>query len=215
MKNKENIAIKSIKLINKDNLNDFKKNKIKENTHSNLDNADKNNNLKIQQIKNNEVLYKRKHKPKEEPKYFDFNAHFKYNELVEALNKLKTNKNESTSNTSNANINNNNNNIISKENSNHENNTNNQIVLLKEKNDLNKKNKNSQTKSKSKNHKGISRNIQMNNYMKYVGYAEGHKNNNVTLTNVTDNFQPNKTSFLPPRDLVKERMNACLEEINC
>ena len=150
-------------------------------------------------------------KPKEEPKYFDFNAHFKYNELVEALNKLKSSKNESTSNTSNANINNNNN-IISKENSNCENN--NQNNILKDNEHMNKNTNNKQNKSKPRNHKGVSRNIQMNNYIKYVGYIEECKDNNISLTNVSNNYQPNKTSYIPQKELVKERMNDHLKEIN-
>ncbi len=212
MKSKENSTIKSIKLISKDNLNDLKKNKNKENNNTN--NIAKSNNIKIQQIKNNEIPYKGKIKLKEEPKYFDFHAHFKYNELVEALNKLKSSKNESTSNTSNANINNNNN-INSKENSNYENN--NQNIVLKDNNNNMKKNSNNnskQNKSKPRNHKGVSRNVQMNNYIKYIGYIEECKDNNITLTNVSNNFQPNKTSYLPQPDLVKERMNVHLEEIN-
>ena len=110
-KTKENTIIKSIKLVNKDNIKP-KNPKINENinqTHNNNNiNQIKTNNFKIQQIKNNEIANIKKGKKKEEQKYFEFHAHFKYNELVDALNKLKSNKNESTSNTSNANINNNN-----------------------------------------------------------------------------------------------------------
>ncbi len=208
-KNKENTTIKSIKLISKENLNELKRSKIKEN--ANINNINKNNNIKIQQIKNTEIPYKGKIKTKEEPKYFDFHAHFKYNELVEALNKLKSSKNESTSNTSNANINNNNN-INSKENSNYDNNQN---IILKDTNNILKNNNNKQNKSKPRNHKGVSRNIQMNNCVKYMGYIEECKDNNITLTNISNNnFQPNKTSYLPQADLVKQRINVHLEELN-
>ena len=40
---------------------------------------------------------KNKNGEKDANNYFDFNAHFKYNELVEALNTLKNDKNESNS----------------------------------------------------------------------------------------------------------------------
>ena len=94
---KENTIIKSIKLINKENL-EIKKLKVNENNNINNEQT-KNNNFKIQQIKNNIEDNNKKIKKKEEQKYFEFHAHFKYNELVDALNKLKYSKNESTSNT--------------------------------------------------------------------------------------------------------------------
>ena len=104
---KENTIIKSTRLINKENQ-DTKKYKINENINNNNNEQNKLNNNKIQQIKNNEKINNNKKiKKKEEQKYFEFHAHFKYSELVDALNKLKTSRNESTSNTSNANINNN------------------------------------------------------------------------------------------------------------
>ena len=47
----------------------------------------------------------------------------------------------------------------------------------------------------------------MNNYIKYIGYIEECKDNNITLTNISNNnFQPNKTSYLPQVDLVKQRI---------
>ena len=104
---KENITIKPFRLINKDNQEN-KIYKINENINNNNEQNKLNNNNKIQQIKNNEKTNNNKKiKKKEEQKYFEFHAHFKYSELVDALNKLKSSRNESTSNTSNANINNN------------------------------------------------------------------------------------------------------------
>ena len=69
---KENITIKSIKLIKKENL-ESKKYKIKENFNNNEQN--KSNNNKIQQIKNNEKNnYNTKINKKEEQKYFEFHV---------------------------------------------------------------------------------------------------------------------------------------------
>ena len=168
---KENITIKSIKLINKENF-ESKRYKINENINNNNEHNKLNNN-KIQQIKNNEKnSNNKKIKKKEEQKYFEFHAHFKYSELVDALNKLKSNRNESTSNTSNANINNN---TI---------NDKNEINYARQKvifNNIEINHKNIQrplNKSKPRNHKGVSRNIQMNNYIKYLGCVEENKDNN-------------------------------------
>ena len=112
-KTKENTSIKAIKLVSKETLNDIKKIKMKESFNSNITqnqiHPNKIRDLKIKERKYKEMSYKNKSKNEEEQKYFDFNAHFKYSELVDALNKLKSNKNESTSNTSNANLNINNN----------------------------------------------------------------------------------------------------------
>ena len=211
-KTKENTIIKSIKLINKDNIKP-KITKINENinqTHNNNNiNQIKTNNFKIQQIKNNEIANIKKGKKKEEQKYFEFHAHFKYNELVDALNKLKSNKNESTSNTSNANINNNNINEINDFNYNNQ-----KIIFNNDNKDNNLKNNiRPLNKSKPRNHKGVSRNIQMNNYIKYLGYIEECKDNNFALSSISNNIQQNKTSYLPQADLIKKRMNAHLEEL--
>ena len=100
-KNKENYAIREIKL-NREALNGNKKNQ-KENI--NITNNQARNNIKIQQIpRNNENINYKKIKNIEEQKYYDFHAHFKYNELVDALNKLKSNKNISISSANNNNI---------------------------------------------------------------------------------------------------------------
>ena len=202
---KENTIIKSTRLINKENQ-DTKKYKINENINNNNNEQNKLNNNKIQQIKNNEKINNNKKiKKKEEQKYFEFHAHFKYSELVDALNKLKTSRNESTSNTSNANINNN---------------------TINDKNDINyvgqkvifnnieinqKKNNRPLNKSKPRNHKVVSRNVQMNNYIKYLGYIEECKdnNNNLALSSISNhnNIQQNKTSLLPQTDLINKRIN--------
>ena len=204
---KENTTIKTIKLINKENL-ETKKQKINENNNL-ISEQIKNNNFKIQQIKNNEIDNNRKIKKKEEQKYFEFHAHFKYNELVDALNKLKSSKNESTSNTSNANINNNN-----KINDKNDLNSNNQKIILNNI-EIHKNNNNKRlNKSKPRNHKGVSRNIQMNNYIKYLGYIEECKDNNLALSSISNNIQQNKTSYLPQTDLVKKRINNHLEQLN-
>lgn len=200
-KTRENTAIKAIKIVSKEALNDIKKSKIKENINSTIThNQNKIKDLKIQEIKHKEILNKNKSKNDDDQKYFDFNAHFKYNELVDALNKLKSNKNESTSNTSNANINLNNNN-------NNNTNTNNTIDKKIHKN-ISKLNNtkcgyNNRVLNKSK-HKGISRNVQMNNYIKYLGYIEDCKDNNLVLTSITNNLPKNKTFYLPQTDLIKK-----------
>ena len=137
--------------------------------------------LKIKERKYKEMPYKNKSRNEEDQKYFDFNAHFKYSELVDALNKLKTNKNERTSNTSNANMNINNN----------ANNTNDKKNALKI-NNVKCNNINGVKLSKSK-HKVISRNIQMNNYIKYLGYIEECKDNILMLTSITNSLHKNKT----------------------
>ena len=187
---KENTKIKSITLINKENR-DMKKNKITYNSNINIKQINSNN-FKIQQMKNNEMIINKKTKKKEEQKYFEFHAHFKYNELVDALNKLKSTKNESTSNTSNANINNNNNNNIKDKD---DSNCNNQKVILNNADNNHKNNR--PNKSKPRNHKGVSRNIQMNNYIKYLGYIEECKDNNLALSSISNNIQQNKTSYFP------------------
>ena len=207
---KENTTIKSITLINKENF-DKKKNKINGNSNINTEQT-KSNNFKIQQIKNNENIANKKPKKKEEQKYFEFHAHFKYNELVDALNKLKSTKNESTSNTSNANINiNSNNNIRDKNDTNY----NDQRIIL---NNIDNTQKNNRplNKSKPRNHKGVSRNIQMNNYIKYLGYIEECKdnNNNLALSSISNNIQQNKTSYLPKTEIIKKRINEHLEQLN-
>jgi hypothetical protein len=207
---KENTTIKSITLINKENF-DKKKNKINDNLNINTEQT-KSNNFKIQQIKNNENIANKKPKKKEEQKYFEFHAHFKYNELVDALNKLKSTKNESTSNTSNANINiNSNNNIRDKNDTNY----NDQRIIL---NNIDNTQKNNRplNKSKPRNHKGVSRNIQMNNYIKYLGYIEECKdnNNNLALSSISNNIQQNKTSYLPKTEIIKKRINEHLEQLN-
>ena len=207
---KENTTIKSITLINKENF-DKKKNKINDNSNINTEQT-KSNNFKIQQIKNNENIANKKPKKKEEQKYFEFHAHFKYNELVDALNKLKSTKNESTSNTSNANINiNSNNNIRDKNDTNY----NDQRIIL---NNIDNTQKNNRplNKSKPRNHKGVSRNIQMNNYIKYLGYIEECKdnNNNLALSSISNNIQQNKTSYLPKTEIIKKRINEHLEQLN-
>ena len=207
---KENTTIKSITLINKENF-DKKKNKINDNSNINTEQT-KSNNFKFQQIKNNENIANKKPKKKEEQKYFEFHAHFKYNELVDALNKLKSTKNESTSNTSNANINiNSNNNIRDKNDTNY----NDQRIIL---NNIDNTQKNNRplNKSKPRNHKGVSRNIQMNNYIKYLGYIEECKdnNNNLALSSISNNIQQNKTSYLPKTEIIKKRINEHLEQLN-
>ena len=207
---KENTTIKSITLINKENF-DKKKNKINGNSNINTEQT-KSNNFKFQQIKNNENIANKKPKKKEEQKYFEFHAHFKYNELVDALNKLKSTKNESTSNTSNANINiNSNNNIRDKNDTNY----NDQRIIL---NNIDNTQKNNRplNKSKPRNHKGVSRNIQMNNYIKYLGYIEECKdnNNNLALSSISNNIQQNKTSYLPKTEIIKKRINEHLEQLN-
>ena len=203
---KDNTTIKSITLINKENFN-MKKTKINDNSNIN-DEQINSNNFKIQQMKNNELIINKKAKKKEEQKYFEFHAHFKYNELVDALNKLKSRKNESTSNTSNANINNNNNikdindSIFY-----------NQKIIL---NNIENSHKNNRplNKSKPRNHKGVSRNIQMNNYIKYLGYIEECKDNNLALSSISNNIQQNKTSYLPKTEIIKKRINEHLEQLN-
>ena len=205
-KTKENTSIKAIKLVSKETLNDIKKIKMKESFNSNITqnqiHPNKIRDLKIKERKYKEMSYKNKSKNEEEQKYFDFNAHFKYSELVDALNKLKSNKNESTSNTSNANLNINNNTSNANEKKN--------ILKI---NNTKCNNINGVKLSKSK-HKVISRNIQMNNYIKYLGYIEECKDNNLMLTSITNNLPKNKTSYFPQTELVKKRINNHLEELN-
>jgi hypothetical protein len=202
---KENTKIKSITLINKENL-DMKKKKISDNSNIYIDHTNSNN-FKIQQVKNNAMIINEKIKKKEEQKYYEFHAHFKYNELVDALNKLQSTKNESTSNTSNANINNNN--IKDKDDSN----CNNQKLIWKNE-DNNVKNNRPKNKSKPRNHKGVSRNVQMNNYIKYLGYIEECKDNNLALSSISNNIQQNKTSYFPQTEIIKKRINNHLEQLN-
>lgn len=183
---------------NKSTTIDISKNKNNENQY-NLKNY---NNNGEDLLNNNE-----ENDDEEDRKYFEFNAHFKYQELVDALNSLQSKKNESTSNTSNANINNknpiksntknNHNNITNNTNPNNTNNTN--CVL---------------NKNKPYNYKVISRNIQMNNYIEYLEYIEENKNNNDILTSIANNLKHNKTSFLPQTELLKKKIDFHLQKLN-
>ena len=205
-KNKENYAIREIKL-NREALNGNKKNK-KENI--NITNNQARNNIKIQQIpRNNENINYKKIKNIEEQKYYDFHAHFKYNELVDALNKLKSNKNISISSANNNNITYINN-ITKKDSLNY----NNPKIIFNNNETINTNKNKINRKAKGHNHKIVSRNIQMNNYIKYIGYLDEDKDKNKGLTSITNNIQHNKTSFLPKNDVVKQKINLHLEELN-
>ena len=150
----KNTNIKAISLVKKE-IRNIKKDIVpKEITNADKNNKDKLYSIKINTSKFNESINTRL---KKEEKYFEFNAHFKYSDLFEALTKLMNNKNESTSNTSKANINNNYNaNEI------------NELLIN------NKKGKNKEkrviNKIKPRNRKVVSRNNQIDNYMKYAGY---------------------------------------------
>ena len=54
----------------------------------------------------------------------------------------------------------------------------------------------------------------MNNYIKYLGYIEECKDNNLVLTSITNNFPKNKTFYLPQTELIKKRINIYLEQLN-
>ena len=191
--------------INNDDIQKTENNENNKNIQNNYNEDNKNNtNLsEKEKINNKEEKYNEDNDDdddEEDKKYFEFNAHFKYHELVEALNALQSKKNESTSNTSNANINNNINNKNSIKKSKQANKINNNCVL---------------TKNKSNNpNKGVSRNVQMNNYIQYLEYIEENKENNGILTSITNNIQPNKTSFLPQTELLKKKINFHLQKLN-
>ena len=183
-----------------------KENNENKNIQNNYNENDKNNNLlnKKENINNKESKFNEENDDdddEEDKKYFEFNAHFKYQELVEALNALQSKKNESTSNTSNANINNNINNKNSNKNSNQANKNNNNNCIL--------------NKNKPNNPKGVSRNVQMNNYIEYLDFIEESKENNGILTSLkNNNIQPNKTSFLPQTESLKKKINFNLQKLN-
>jgi len=70
------------------------------------------------------------------------------------------------------------------------------------------------SKNKPYNYKGISRNIQMNNYVEYLEYIEENKNNNAILTSIANNIKQNKTSFLPQTELLKKKIDFHLQKLN-
>jgi hypothetical protein len=51
----------------------------------------------------------------------------------------------------------------------------------------------------------ISRNFQMNNYVKYNEFIENSKNNAI-LTNIPNKIWKNKTSYFPQTELIKKNM---------
>ena len=181
IKPKDNTNLKTIISITKEETNNNNKSttndisKIKSNEKQNQDktkshlnnlNLKENNKNNEEQVKN---LEENNDEENDEKKYFEFNAHFKYQELVDALNVLISKKNESTSNTSNANINNN----INNKNKNEKDNKNDNC------NNTNNDNNSISNINKPYNYKGISRNIQMNNYIKYLEYIEEDKDKNL------------------------------------
>ena len=194
-KAKENINLKkkTISKVNEEN-NDKSTNNNLQNEENKKNQNNINDNLSDNNItfnKENKNLNKHKinddiENDEDDRKYFEFNAHFKYQELVEALNALQSKKNESTSNTSNANINNNKNSI---KNSNQTNKINNCLL----------------NQNQISNSKGLSRNIQMNNYIEYLQHIEENKENNIVLTSIADTIKKNKTSFLPQTELLKKK----------
>ena len=207
IKPKDNTNLKTIISITKEETNNNNKSttndisKIKSNEKQNQDKTKSHlNNLNLKENnKNNEEQVKNfeenNDEENDEKKYFEFNAHFKYQELVDALNVLISKKNESTSNTSNANINNN----INNKNKNEKDNKNDNC------NNTNNDNNSISNINKPYNYKGISRNIQMNNYIKYLEYIEEDKDKNLILTSITNNIQQNKTSFLPQSESIKKK----------
>ena len=228
IKNKENNAIKEIKLI-RDGLNGTRRNQIKDN-NINISNNQVRNKVIIQQQKkrNNETknynnININKMKKSDEEKYYDFQAHFKYNELVDALNKLKTNKKESNSNTKTNNTNTNN---IININRTYINNKDNyqKIILFNNNNNINNDTINNNNRNRvggkkgGRPHKVVSRNVQVNNYIKYIGYIDdgNGKEKNKGLTSISNNIniKHNKTSYLPKNEVIKQKINLRLEELN-
>ena len=226
IKPKDNAALKTIISLTKEETNSNNKSinndvsKIKNNENPNQENVSEQlkSNVKLKDNNNIEGHNLEENDDEDEGrKYYEFNAHFKYQELVEALNALQNKKNESTSNTSNANINNNINNKTSIKNSNKDNKNNCNITNNcnnTSNNNNNVNNNNNCILNKPYNYKVISRNIQMNNYIKYLEYIEENKDNNVILTSIANNIQQNKTSFLPQTELLKKKIDLNLQKLN-
>ena len=152
---------------------------------------------------------KEKNNNDDEIKYFEFNAHFKYQDLFSALSALKTLKEENTTNTTKENT---------KLNSNHN------INVTNSSKPLNKKINNNNNiqdfslknfcKKKSEVKKGFSRNIEMNNCLKYLEYIEEQKEKSMTFSIVKSYYKENKTLFLPKADILMERIKEKLEKLN-
>ena len=141
---KKIISVTKVKSINK--LLDHKK--IKKNTIKNISNIhqksavinndkknEKNEEKRLVVSVDREKHIKNKKEINEEKKNLDFNAHFKYNDLVEALTSLKNNKNQNSSIT-------------------------------------NKEKKTNNKNAKQTNYNIISRNVKMNNYVKYLEFLK-------------------------------------------
>jgi len=111
---------------------------------------------------------KNKKDEKEGNNYFDFNAHFKYNDLVDALNTLKMNKNESNS-------------------------KNGKTIKINE-------------KESNNNYHIISRNVKMNNYVKYLEIIEKDNKINEILTNIPEKIKKNKTTYFPQSEALRNNI---------
>ena len=111
---------------------------------------------------------KNKKDGKEGNNYFDFNAHFKYNDLVDALNTLKMNKNESNS-------------------------KNGKTIKINE-------------KESNNNYHIISRNVKMNNYVKYLEIIEKDNKIYEILTNIPAKIKKNKTTYFPQSEALKNNI---------
>ena len=168
---KKIISITKVKSINKLPSNEKRKiNRIKNISNSNLEcqeidiSTKKEKHEKRLEISEDEgKKIKNKNEEKDANNYFDFNAHFKYNELVEALNTLKNDKNESNS----------------------------------------KNNKTIKEKESNNNYQIISRNVKMNNYVKYLELIEDKKNKEI-FTNIPK-FNKNKTTYFPQSESLKKK----------
>ena len=167
---KKIISITKVKSINKLPSNEKRKiNRIKNISNSNLEcqeidiSTKKEKHEKRLEISEDEgKKIKNKNGEKDANNYFDFNAHFKYNELVEALNTLKNDKHESNS----------------------------------------KNNKTTKEKESNNNYQIISRNVKMNNYVKYLELIEDKKNKEI-FTNIPK-FNKNKTTYFPQSESLKK-----------
>ena len=178
---KKIISITKAKSTNKFPINQKRQNnKIKHISNINLENEKndyfkeniKNNEKRLEISKDKENKYTNNKDSDDGKNYYDFKAHFKYNDLVEALNLIKEGKNENMSNRPKTKSN-------KKDFFNNNNQNNNKIV--------------------------ISRNFQMNNYVKYNEFIENSKNNAI-LTNIPNKIWKNKTSYFPQTELIKKNM---------
>ena len=153
------------------------------------------------------TTHKENNNNEDEIKYFEFNAHFKYQDLCTALSALKNLKEESSSNTTKENtklnsIHNTNVGNLPKHKNKKINNNNNQDIPAK-----------NFCKKKSEGKKGFSRNIEMNNCKKYLEYIQEQKEKSMTFSIVKSYYKENKTLFLPKADILMDRIKGNLEKL--